>query len=139
MLSYDGLQTMHASYWQQQRTFLVYLFVSWLLHNKLCVTLVRKTCNRYCYIVKKSHFCLAVSQENMEWLFYNHISQSEATVLQLIFSVLMFFADWCEVHSSVKQGSKNQVKEDIRAEITAREKKSETKIRSTYENEEPGE
>lgn len=54
----------------------------------------------------------------------------------------MFFADWCEVHSGIKQGSKNQVKEDIRAvmrEITGREKKSETKIRSTYENEEPGE
>lgn len=64
----------------------------------------------------------------MEWLFYNHISQSEVTVLQLIFSVLMFIADWCEVHSSIKQGSKNQVKEDIRVEITGREKNLKLKL-----------
>lgn len=64
----------------------------------------------------------------MEWLFYNHISQSEVTVLQLIFSVLMFIADWCEVHSIIKQGSKNQVKEDIRVEITGREKNLKLKL-----------
>lgn len=43
----------------------------------------------------------------------------------------MVFADWCEEHSSIKQGPKNQVKEDIRAimrAITGREKNLKLKL-----------